>query len=52
MKNSKKKLKNYLNNGINEHNSNYKEEIYNYFVKKIKANAEIHIEESLRNIKN
>lgn len=48
----KGKIKDLFNNGINEHNRNYKEEIYNYFVKKIKANAEIHIEESLRNIKN
>ena len=31
---------------------NYKEEIYNFFVKKIKANAELHIEESFKNLKN
>ena len=48
----KEKIEELFNNGINEHNTNYKEEIYNFFVKKIKANAEIHIEESLKNIKN
>ena len=48
----KEKIEELFNNGINEHNRNYKEEIYNFFIKKIKANAEIHIEESLKNIKN
>ena len=49
---TKKRIEELFNNGINEHNMNYKEEIYNFFVKKIKANAELHIEESFKNLKN
>ena len=49
---TKKRIEELFNNGINEHNMNYKEEIYNFFVKKIKANAELHIEESFKDIKN
>jgi len=48
----KKKIEELFNNGKNEHNIIYKEEIYNYFVKKIKVNAELHLEESFKNIKN
>ena len=49
---TKKKIEELFNNGINEHNINYKEDIYNFFVKKIKANVELHIEESFKNLKN
>lgn len=49
---TKKKIEELFNNGINEHNINYKENIYNFFVKKIKANVELHIEESFKNLKN
>jgi len=48
----KKKIEELFNNGKNENSIIYKEEIYNFFVKKIKVNAELHIEESFKNIKN
>ena len=48
----KKKIEELFNNGKKENSIIYKEEIYNFFVKKIKVNAELHIEESFKNIKN
>jgi tyrosine-protein phosphatase YwqE len=48
---TRKKIEELFNNGINEQNIIYKKEIYNFFVKKIKANAELHIEESFKGIK-